>query len=34
MAHYPMDGYVEIPRWYSAIEKLPSWQSSAPKNFM
>ncbi len=34
MANYPMEGYVEIPRWYSAIEKLPSWQSSAPKNFM
>ncbi|MDD5215595.1 MAG: glutathione S-transferase family protein [Methylococcales bacterium] len=34
MAKYPMDGYVEIPRWYSAIEQLPAWQSSAPKNFM
>lgn len=34
MAHYPMDGYVEIPRWYSAIEQLPLWQSSSPKNFM
>jgi glutathione S-transferase len=34
MAHYPIDGYVEIPRWYREIEKLPSWQSSAPKNFM
>lgn len=34
MAGYPMDGYVEIPRWYSAIEQLPAWQSSAPKNFL
>jgi glutathione S-transferase len=29
-AQLPMDGYVEIPRWYRAIEQLPAWQSSAP----
>lgn len=30
MAKYPMEGYVEIDRWYQAIEQIPAWQSSAP----
>lgn len=30
-AHYPLEAYVEIPRWYAAIEQLPAWKSSAPK---
>jgi len=30
MAKYPLDGYVEISRWYKAIEQIPAWQSSAP----
>ncbi|MFZ2452216.1 MAG: glutathione S-transferase family protein [Methylovulum miyakonense] len=30
MAQYPMEGYVEIARWYNAIEQIPAWQSSAP----
>ncbi|MDD2723324.1 MAG: glutathione S-transferase family protein [Methylovulum sp.] len=33
MAHYPLDGYVEISRWYKAIEQIPAWQSSAPAKF-
>ncbi len=29
-AKYPMTDYVEIKRWYHAIEQLPAWQRSAP----
>ncbi len=29
-AKYPMTDYVEIKRWYHAIEQLPAWQRSSP----
>jgi glutathione S-transferase len=29
IAHYPLDLYKEIKRWYADIEKIPAWQSSA-----
>lgn len=29
MARYPIGQYSEIARWYSNLEKIPSWQSSA-----
>jgi glutathione S-transferase len=33
-AHYPVDQYQEILRWYGNIEKLDAWKKSAPANFM
>ncbi|MDD5274028.1 MAG: glutathione S-transferase family protein [Methylovulum sp.] len=30
LAKYPLEGYPEIARWYSAIEQIPAWQSSTP----
>ena len=33
-AHYPLDKYKEIKRWYGNIEKLDAWKKSAPANFM
>jgi glutathione S-transferase len=33
MGQYPMAPYKEIARWYSSIEKLPAWESSAPAKF-
>jgi glutathione S-transferase len=30
-AQFPMAPYLEIKRWYAAIEQLPAWQSSAPQ---
>jgi len=30
LAKYPVEGYTEIARWYSTIEQIPAWQSSAP----
>ncbi|MGZ8225205.1 MAG: glutathione S-transferase family protein [Methylococcaceae bacterium] len=31
MAHYPIESYLEVQRWYANIEQLPAWQSSTPK---
>lgn len=30
LAKYPMDSYIEIPRWYGNVSQLPAWKSSAP----
>ena len=32
-AHYPVDGYSEINRWYGNIMQLEAWKKSAPENF-
>jgi len=34
IAHMPYQKYVEIQRWYDAIEALDEWKRSAPSNFM
>ena len=34
IAHMPYQNYVEIQRWYDAIEALDEWKRSAPSNFM
>lgn len=33
-AHFPVDKYKEILRWYGNIEKQDAWKKSAPANFM
>lgn len=33
VAHYPLQPYREIARWYAGLEAIPAWQRSAPKNF-
>lgn len=33
-AHFPVENYREILRWYGEIEKLDAWKKSAPENFM
>ncbi len=30
LAKYPLEPYKEIKRWYSNVEQLPAWKSSAP----
>jgi glutathione S-transferase len=27
-AHFPLDGFVEIARWYRGVEALPGWLSA------
>jgi len=29
-AHYPMEGYLGIQRWYASLEQLPCWRSTTP----
>lgn len=33
-AHFPVDKYKEVLRWYGNIEKQDAWNKSAPANFM
>ena len=33
-AHFPVEDYKEVLRWYGNIEKQAAWKKSAPANFM